>query len=397
MAVQTGRDHDPGARAAGPPAMVAVPLAVVIGLGGVWILDGLEVTMVGNVAARLTEPGSGIELTAGQIGIAAAIYIAGACLGALVLRPAHRPVRPQEAVHHSHWRSIWWPPSRPAFAFAPWCFFVFRFFTGAGIGGEYAAINSAIDELIPARVPRAGRPHHQRLATGSARPAARCWRAAAAEHVDLPADLGWRLAFGIGAVLRPGDPGRPPQRARRARDGCSSTDARRRPNGSSPRSNKRWSAETGRTAVGAGGSHSPSTSARRSRSARSPRSHSRATQARDSRPGAVHRAGVPLQRLHLQPRHAAGRILRRGIGHGAAVLRRVGVEQLRRPAAARATVRHGRPQGDDLVGPISGSAAVAVRARPCSLPPRPAGSWIFIAVLSRRASSWRRQGPARRT
>ena len=44
---------------------------VVIGLGGVWILDGLEVTVVGNVASRLTEPGSGIELTAGQIGITA--------------------------------------------------------------------------------------------------------------------------------------------------------------------------------------------------------------------------------------------------------------------------------------------------------------------------------------
>jgi MFS family permease len=56
---------------------------VVAGLGGVWILDGLEVTMVGNVASRLTEPGSGIELTAAQIGMAAAIYVAGACLGAL--------------------------------------------------------------------------------------------------------------------------------------------------------------------------------------------------------------------------------------------------------------------------------------------------------------------------
>ena len=48
---------------------------MVAGLGGVWILDGLEVTMVGNVASRLTEPGSGIELTAAQIGIAAALYV----------------------------------------------------------------------------------------------------------------------------------------------------------------------------------------------------------------------------------------------------------------------------------------------------------------------------------
>ena len=56
---------------------------VVIGLGGVWILDGLEITMVGNVASRLTEDGSGIKLSAAEIGIAAAVYITGACLGAL--------------------------------------------------------------------------------------------------------------------------------------------------------------------------------------------------------------------------------------------------------------------------------------------------------------------------
>jgi hypothetical protein len=51
---------------------------VVLGLGAVWILDGLEVTIVGSVAARLTEKGSGISITAGGIGTAAAIYVAGA-------------------------------------------------------------------------------------------------------------------------------------------------------------------------------------------------------------------------------------------------------------------------------------------------------------------------------
>src|SRR5699024_12470503 len=56
---------------------------VVIGLGAVWILDGLEVTMVGAVAARLTESGSGINLDAGQIGVAGSSYVVGACLGAL--------------------------------------------------------------------------------------------------------------------------------------------------------------------------------------------------------------------------------------------------------------------------------------------------------------------------
>ena len=50
---------------------------VVIGLGAVWILDGLEVTIVGSIASRLTEEGSGLQLTEGQIGSAAAIYVAG--------------------------------------------------------------------------------------------------------------------------------------------------------------------------------------------------------------------------------------------------------------------------------------------------------------------------------
>src|SRR5688572_33015290 len=57
---------------------------IVIGLGTVWVLDGLEVTIVGAVAPRMTEPGSGIGLTAADVGTAAALYVAGACLGALL-------------------------------------------------------------------------------------------------------------------------------------------------------------------------------------------------------------------------------------------------------------------------------------------------------------------------
>src|SRR6185503_1802585 len=56
---------------------------VVIGLGTVWILDGLEVTMGGSVATHLTPAGSGIAISVSQIGVAAAAYVAGACVGAL--------------------------------------------------------------------------------------------------------------------------------------------------------------------------------------------------------------------------------------------------------------------------------------------------------------------------
>jgi MFS family permease len=172
---------------------------VVIGLGGVWILDGLEVTMVGNVSSRLTEKGSGIELDPAQIGVAAAIYIAGACLGALFF--GHLTDRFGRRNLFILTLAVYLVATvATAFAFAPWYFFVTRFFTGAGIGGEYAAINSAIDELIPARV----RGRVDLLINGT------YWLGSAAGAAgalvllntsNFPANVGWRLAFGIGAIF----------------------------------------------------------------------------------------------------------------------------------------------------------------------------------------------------
>src|SRR3954463_5100081 len=124
---------------------------VVIGLGTVWILDGLEGTIVGSISSRLTEAGSGLELSASQVGTAAAFYVGGACIGALFFGQLTDRLGRKRlflgtlAVYIA-------ATVATAFAFAPWYFFAARFFTGAGIGGEYAAINSAIDELIPARV-----------------------------------------------------------------------------------------------------------------------------------------------------------------------------------------------------------------------------------------------------
>ena len=172
---------------------------VVIGLGAVWILDGLEVTMVGNVASRLTEDGSGIELTASEIGIAAALYITGACLGALFFgkltdRFGRKKLFMLTLVVYLA------ATVATAFAFAPWYFFFTRFFTGAGIGGEYAAINSAIDELIPARV----RGRVDLIINGSYWLGAAGGAAGALVLLDtsiFPANIGWRVAFGIGAVF----------------------------------------------------------------------------------------------------------------------------------------------------------------------------------------------------
>ncbi|WP_416962277.1 MFS transporter, partial [Streptomyces sp. Agncl-13] len=173
---------------------------IVIGLGTVWILDGLEVTVVGNIASRLSEPGSGLPISSGQVtGIAAALYVAGACVGALFwghltdLYGRKKLFMITLVVYLA-------ATALTAASFSTWWFFTFRFLTGFGIGGEYAAINSAIDELIPAYC----RGRVDLIINGS------FWVGAVggsllsivALNTDIfAADVGWRLAFALGAVL----------------------------------------------------------------------------------------------------------------------------------------------------------------------------------------------------
>jgi MFS family permease len=172
---------------------------VVIGLGTVWILDGLEVTIVGAIAARLTEPGSGITMTTADIGTAAALYVAGACLGALFFgQLTDRYGRKKLFMLTMAVYIV--ATVATAFAFSPWYFFLCRFFTGMGIGGEYAAINSAIDELIPAR----NRGQVDLAINGSFWVGAALGAVVSLALLDtalFPADVGWRLAFGAGALL----------------------------------------------------------------------------------------------------------------------------------------------------------------------------------------------------
>lgn len=172
---------------------------VIVGLGSVWILDGLEVTMVGSVAARLTESGSGISISAAQIGLAASIYIVGACSGALVFGQLTDRLGRKKLFMVTLALYIT-ATVATAFSFAPWYFYLARFFTGAGIGGEYAAINSAIDELIPARV----RGRVDLSINGSYWVGSAIGGLAAIGLLDtsvFPSNVGWRIAFGIGAVL----------------------------------------------------------------------------------------------------------------------------------------------------------------------------------------------------
>jgi MFS family permease len=172
---------------------------IVVGLGTVWILDGLEVTIVGSIAPRLTEPGSGIAISTAQIGAAAAFYVGGACLGALFFgQLTDRFGRKKLFLLTLGVYII--ATLATAVSWTAWFFFLCRFLTGAGIGGEYAAINSAIDELIPARV----RGRVDLIINGSYWLGAAAGSAVAILLLDkslLSSSVGWRISFLLGAIL----------------------------------------------------------------------------------------------------------------------------------------------------------------------------------------------------
>jgi len=172
---------------------------VVLGLGAVWVLDGLEVTIVGSIGSRLTEKGSGLVLTSGQLGLAGTLYVIGACTGALIF--GYLTDRLGRKKLFLVTLGIYLAATvLTAFSFSAAWFFAFRFLTGMGIGGEYAAINSAIDELIPARV----RGTVDLVINGSYWLGTAVGAALTLVLLDtsiFAANVGWRVAFGIGAVL----------------------------------------------------------------------------------------------------------------------------------------------------------------------------------------------------
>ena len=173
-------------------------LLVVIGLGITWILDGLEVTIVGSLGPAL-QGADTLHLTSANLGAVASFYVVGAVIGALVFgwitdRHGRRLVFYVTLIVYLTGVLL------SAFAWDFWSFAVFRMITGLGIGGEYAAVNSAIDELIPAKY----RGRVDLLVNGS------FWLGAAGgalaapfllDHRLFAPNVGWRLGFGIGAVL----------------------------------------------------------------------------------------------------------------------------------------------------------------------------------------------------
>jgi MFS family permease len=173
-------------------------LLVVIGLGITWILDGLEVTIVGSLGPAL-QSAQTLSLSSANLGAIASFYVVGAVIGALGFgwitdRFGRRLVFYVTLIVYLTGVML------SAFAWDFWSFACFRMLTGLGIGGEYAAVNSAIDELIPAKY----RGRIDLIVNGSFWLGAAGGALAAPFLLDqhlFPVNLGWRLGFGIGGVL----------------------------------------------------------------------------------------------------------------------------------------------------------------------------------------------------
>jgi len=171
---------------------------IVISLGATWIFDGLEVTLAGSLGGILTRHET-LGLTDTEVGATATCYLAGAVIGALLFGyGTDRFGRKKLFFITVAVYLIGTALSAFSWNFASYAFF--RALTGAGIGGEYAAINSAIDELIPARV----RGRVDLMINGSYWIGAALGSGATVVLLDpnrFPISLGWRFAFAIGATL----------------------------------------------------------------------------------------------------------------------------------------------------------------------------------------------------
>lgn len=171
---------------------------VVIALGVAWMLDGLEVTLVGSFGSILERPET-LGLTASEVGWAGSLYIGGAVIGALIFGRL-ADLLGRKKLFLVTLAVYMMATLATGFSTEPWFFIVCRFATGLGIGGEYAAINSAIDELVPARI----RGRVSLAINGS------FWIGAALgaglslfllDETLVRVEWGWRLGFILGAVL----------------------------------------------------------------------------------------------------------------------------------------------------------------------------------------------------
>ncbi|MEA2737358.1 MAG: hypothetical protein QOH05_665 [Acetobacteraceae bacterium] len=171
---------------------------VIFALGIAWILDGLEVTIVGSLAGALSDSPA-LHLTGSEIGFAASAYLVGAVGGALVFgwltdRLGRKKLFTVTVLVYLV------ATIACGLSWNFWSFAFFRLLTGAGIGGEYAAVNATIQELIPAR----RRGFTDLVINGSFWLGAAIGALGAYVVLDpaiMPPEIGWRAAFIIGGIL----------------------------------------------------------------------------------------------------------------------------------------------------------------------------------------------------
>ena len=171
---------------------------VVIALGITWLLDGLEVMLAGSLVGILKDPRA-LGLSDAQIGVSGTAYLMGAVIGALVFGYATDRLgrRKLFLVTLALYLSA---TAATVFSWGFGSYTLFRALTGCGIGGEYAAINSAVDELIPARI----RGHVALIINSTFWIGAVIGSGGAlllTRFQSIPPTLSWRFAFGIRAVL----------------------------------------------------------------------------------------------------------------------------------------------------------------------------------------------------
>src|SRR4249919_2820382 len=171
---------------------------VVAALGITWILDGLEVTLAGAVSGALKESPR-LHFSNADVGLASSAYLFGAVVGALFFGWLTDRLG-RKRLFFITLAVYLVATAATAFSWNVWSFVLFRLFTGAGIGGEYTAINSTIQELVPARY----RGWTDLVINGSFWIGAALGAISAIVLLDpavASADVGWRLAYFTGAVL----------------------------------------------------------------------------------------------------------------------------------------------------------------------------------------------------
>ena len=174
---------------------------MVVALGTAWVLDGLEITIAGAVAGVLTEDAT-LGLSATQVGAIATVYLLGEVFGALVFGRLSDALGRKNLfivtlgvyLFGNALTAFTWGNSTAALTFL----YLTRFIAGAGIGGEYAAINSAIDEMIPAKY----RGRVDIAVNGT------YWAGAILGTLgtfillnQISLDIGWRIGFLVGPIV----------------------------------------------------------------------------------------------------------------------------------------------------------------------------------------------------